>query len=118
MATRQTATDWARPRARIVGSALAAGALAGPLAVAALALYGDGTLFGTRKAFALGALAFGFGLLGWSGSIVAGRSVEAMQRHLDTASDWTEADSRRAMVRITGFGFGVMLGVSATAAIV
>ncbi|ACV46351.1 MULTISPECIES: DUF7268 family protein [Halomicrobium] len=117
MAVGRTATDWARPRARIVGSALATGALAGPIAVAVLALYAEGTLFGTRKAFALGALAFGFGLLGWSGSVLAGRGVEAMQRHLDAAGDWTEADSRRAMARVTGFGFGAMLGVSATAAL-
>jgi hypothetical protein len=118
MATRQTATDWARPRARIVGSALAAGALTGPVAVAALALYGDATLFGTRKTFALGALVLGFGLLGWSGSIFAGRGIEAMQRHLDTESDWTEADSRRAMGRIVGFGAGLMVGASVIEAIV
>jgi len=53
--------------------------------------------------------AFGFGLLGWAGSVVAGPGLEAMQAHLDAASGWTETDSRRAMARIGAFGAGVML---------
>jgi hypothetical protein len=59
----------------------------------------------------MAALALGFGVLGWSGSIFAGRGFEAMQRHLDTGTNWTERDSRRAMTRISGFGAGGMLGV-------
>nr|WP_321169876.1 hypothetical protein [Salinigranum rubrum] len=59
--------------------------------------------------FLLGTVAFGFGLLGWAGSALAGPGLEAMQSHLDTAGGWTEADSRRAMARIGGFGAGVML---------
>jgi hypothetical protein len=60
-------------------------------------------------AFLVGTVAFGFGLLGWAGSAIAGPGLEAMQARLDTASGWTEADSRRAMARIGGFGAGVML---------
>jgi len=55
---------------------------------------------------------FGFALIGWSGSIIAGRGFENLQHHLSTGSNWTERDSRRAMARIGGFGFGGMLGVS------
>jgi hypothetical protein len=113
-----TLSAWARPRLWIVASALLAGAIAGPVVVAILAVYGSGAAFGTRKAFALGALALGFGVIGWSGSIFAGRGIESMQRHLNTASDWTEADSRRAMGRIAGFGCGVMVGVSVVEALV
>jgi hypothetical protein len=59
--------------------------------------------------FVLGTLAFGFGLLGWAGSALAGPGLEAMQAQLDTASGWTETKSRRAMARVGGFGAGVML---------
>jgi len=117
MAPTAETVGWIQFRIRLVGTALLAGAVAGPITVGLLTVYG-GTAYGTRKAFALGALAFGFGVLGWSGSIFAGQRIEAMQRHLDTGSDWTEADSRRAMGRITGFGFGVMVGVSSTTAVV
>jgi hypothetical protein len=95
-------------RARLVGGALLVGVSVGGVGV------GVGTVVwqlaaAADTAFLLGAVAFGFGLLGWAGSIVAGPGLEAMQRQLDTASGWTEADSRRAMARIGGFGAGVML---------
>jgi len=70
----------------------------------------------TEQVFALGALAFGLGLLGWSGSVMAGRGFENMQRYLDTGSNWTESDSRRAMSRIAGFGLGVMVAASVATA--
>jgi hypothetical protein len=97
-------------RVRLVGSALSVG-----LAVGAAGLLSAIVLLGSVRAasdtvFLLGALAFGFGLLGWSGSILAANSVEAMQEQLDAASGWTETKSRRAMARIGGFGFGVMAG--------
>lgn len=97
-------------RTRLVGSALVAGFVvgAGGLLLAILTLGSIRTASDT--VFLLGALAFGFGLLGWSGSILAANSVAAMQEHLDAASGWTEAKSRRAMARIGGFGFGVMVG--------
>lgn len=108
---------WVRVRVRLVVGGLLAGAVVGLVATGALALYGDSAAFGTRKAFALGALVLGFGVLGWSGSVIAGRGVENLQRRLETTSGWTEADSRRAMGRIAGFGAGVMLSAGALEAL-
>jgi hypothetical protein len=95
-------------RARLVGGALLAGFGVGAVGV------GAGTVVVGLEAaadagFLAGTVAFGFGLVGWAGSAIAGPGLEAMQSHLDTASGWTEAESRRAMARVGGFGFGVML---------
>lgn len=104
-------------RLRLVGSALAVGLVVGAVGFL-LAVLGLGSVrAASDTVFLLGALAFGFGLLGWSGSILAANSVEAMQEQLDAASGWTEAKSRRAMARIGSFGFGVMVG-SAVATVV
>lgn len=62
--------------------------------------------------FVAGAVLFGFGLLGWSGSVLLGNGVENAKRHLDLNTDWTEADSRRAMARFIGVGVGLMAGVA------
>lgn len=100
--------DRLRPRVRLVGGALLVGAglgLLGGGAVAALL-----SVRAVRTVFAVGALALGFGLLGWSGSIMAGRGIETMHRYMDTGSNWTEASSRRAMARVGAAGAGVMLG--------
>jgi hypothetical protein len=103
--------DWARPRARILGTAFAVGAGVGLLATAGLVLLVDGRRARTTV-FALGTLLFGFGVLGWSGSAMAGRGIENAQAYMETDTDWSERDSRRAMTRIAGFGAGVMVGVS------
>jgi hypothetical protein len=103
--------DWARPRARILGTAFAVGAGVGLLATAGLVLLVDGRRARTTV-FALGTLLFGFGVLGWSGSAMAGRGIENAQAYMETNTDWSERDSRRAMTRIAGFGAGVMVGVS------
>jgi hypothetical protein len=98
------------PRVRVVAGGFAVGAVGGVLLV--LALVGGGgwaSVRATQFAFALGTLAFGLGILGWSGSAMAGRGFENMQEHLDTNTDWTERDSRRAMARIGAFGAGAML---------
>lgn len=102
---------WVVPRARILGTAVAAGVAVGVLATVGLALV-DGSRAARTTTFALGALALGVGMLGWSGSVMAGRGIENMQRHLDATTDWTEHDSRRAMTRVAGFGLGVMVGAS------
>lgn len=106
-------TDRARtylvPRARLVLVAMTGGLAAGVVLVPVLVLAGWSDRAGAQSAFALGTLVFGGGLVGWSGSAMAGRGFEAMQEHLDTGTNWTEADSRRAMARIGAFGFGVML---------
>ena len=105
-----TPRTWLAPRFRLLATAGAVGVLLGVLALAVLA--GLRTIgFASTQVFALGALALGFGVLGWSGSVLAGGAIEALQRRLDTDSDWTEHDSRRAMARIAGFGAGVMVGV-------
>ncbi|WP_323675305.1 hypothetical protein [Halorubellus sp. PRR65] len=101
---------YAWPRLRLVGGAFAVGVLVGGLLLGALVVAGGWTVVGASQfAFALGTLAFGLGLLGWSGSAMAGRGFENMQAHLDTNTNWTEADSRRAMARIGGFGGGAMV---------
>jgi len=100
-----------RPRVRLVGRAAALGAALGVLAFFALVVY-EGPVFAGRKAFGVGALLFGFAMLGWSGSILAGSGIEAMQEHLAVGGGWTERDSRRAMARIGGIGAGWMAAVA------
>ena len=95
-------------RLRLLGGALGAGVGVGVVTVGAASLT-VGVEPAADTAFLVGTLAFGFGLLGWAGSIIAGQGLETMQAHLDTSSGWTEADSRRAMARIGGFGVGLML---------
>jgi hypothetical protein len=95
-------------RARLVGGACLAGVAVGGLGVG-VGVVVRGVATAADTAFLLGVVAFGFGLLGWAGSIIAGPGLEAMQAQLDTASGWTETASRRAMARIGGFGAGVML---------
>ncbi|HET7323223.1 MAG TPA: hypothetical protein VFJ06_02700 [Halococcus sp.] len=104
--------EWLRPRIRLLGMAGVLGVLVGVVGTAALAFLRN-PRFASTQVFAVGALVFGFAVLGWSGSALAGRGIETMQRHLDTATEWTERDSRRAMTRIAGFGAGVMIGVVA-----
>jgi hypothetical protein len=112
MAAETTVGDWLRgsvwPRARIVGGSFTVGGLASGLLVGGMIGTGTGLLESARFVFALGALCFGLGLLGWSGSVMAGRGFENMQAHLDVDTDWTERDSRRAMARVGGFGAGGM----------
>jgi hypothetical protein len=110
MRRRERVVAWLRSRVRLLVTAGAVGFLVGGLGTVALAAARD-PRFASTQVFALGALVFGFAVLGWSGSALAGRSIESMQRHFDTDSDWTERDSRRAMARIGGFGAGVMVGV-------
>ena len=109
--------EWLRPRIRLLATAGAVGFLVGSLGVFALASRRN-PRFASTQVFALGALVFGFAVLGWSGSALAGHGIEAMQRHLDSATGWTERDSRRAMARIGGFGAGTMVGVVAVTPLV
>ena len=107
MAAADTA-DRLRLRLRLVGGAVLVGT--------ALGIVGGGAatvLFSpraTRTVFALGALVLGVGVVGWSGSAMAGRGIETMHQYMDTGSGWTEEKSRRAMARVGGAGAGVMLG--------
>ncbi|KAA9399793.1 hypothetical protein Har1130_01560 [Haloarcula sp. CBA1130] len=104
-------------RTRLVGSGLVVGLVLGGVGMVGWTLYTGDARSSEATVFALGALVFGFGLLGWSGSILAGRGIEAMQEQMDTRSNWTERDSRRAMARICGSGGGIMVGASLVAAL-
>jgi hypothetical protein len=105
---RRALLAYLRPRARLVVTATLTGAVVGIALATMLALRYD-PAFAARKTFGVGLLALGFGVVGWSGSVIAGPGFENMRRHLDTDSDWSEADSRRAMARVASFGFGVAL---------
>jgi hypothetical protein len=107
-----------RERARRVGRALAFGAVLAGIAVPALVLSGESVRFASSKVFAVGALVFGFSLLGWSGSVFAGRGMENFQRYIGGRSDWSEADSRRAMTILGSVGVGGMVGASLATMIV
>lgn len=102
--------SWFLVRVRLVGSAVAVGFLLAGIAVVILTVPYE-LRFVSTQLFVLSALCFGFGLFGWSGSILVGPSAGRAKRHLDISSNWTEANSRRAMARIGGFGFGAMIGV-------
>lgn len=111
---RVTGDDAPRPRerARQLGRALLFGAVLAGVAVPALVLSGESVQFASSKVFAVAALVFGFSLLGWSGSVFAGRGMESFQRYLGGRSDWSEADSRRAMTVLGSVGIGGMVGAS------
>ena len=101
-----------RERARTVGRATLLGTVLGVVGVALLVALGETLRFASETVFAVGALVLGFALLGWSGSVFAGRGIENAQEHLDVSSNWSEAASRRAMVVLLGVGAGVMVGSS------
>ena len=112
METRSDRSPNLRERARTVGRATLLGTVLGVGGVAVLVALGETLLFASEKVFAVGALVLGFALLGWSGSVFAGRGIENAQEHLDVSSNWSEAASRRAMVVLLGVGAGVMVGSS------
>ncbi|WP_135829777.1 DUF7268 family protein [Halorussus halobius] len=101
-----------RERGRLVGRALLVGALAAGVAVPVIVVAGESVGFASETVFAVAALVFGFSLLGWSGSVFAGDGVENVQKHLGGGSDWSEADSRQAMVVLGSIGAGGMVGAS------
>jgi len=107
-----------RESGRLVGRALALGALAAGVAVPALVLAGETVGFASQKVFAVGTLVFGFSILGWSGSVFAGEGIENFQKHLGGGSNWSEADSRQAMVVLGSVGAGGMVGASVATVVV
>ena len=108
-ADRPTLTERATVRLHLLGTALAAGVAVAAVVVVGSLFAGDAAST-VDTVFALGSLVFGFGLLGWSSAVALGHGIETMQDFLDTKTEWTEPDARRAMTRILGFGLGVMLG--------
>ncbi|WP_433625993.1 DUF7268 family protein [Halomicrococcus sp. NG-SE-24] len=107
--------EYLRPRVRFVARFGLLGVALSVVGVVLALAAGETASFATRKVFALGALGFGFALLGWSGSVFAGEAIEHMQDHMDTATNWTEADSRRAMTVVGSVGAGGMVGASLVA---
>ena len=101
-----------RRRLRLLASGLVVGAPAGPVAAGLLVAAGRRLPDAVAAGFALGTLALGFGVLGWSGSILAAPGITAARDHLAVGSDWTETGSRRAMTRIVGVGLGAMVTTS------
>jgi hypothetical protein len=102
--------EWLSVRAQLVGSAVLVGCVLTGASVIALS-FAEGTRFASTQVFSLSALVFGFGLFGWASAALSGRTIEHAKRSLNVSSDWTEASARRAMARISGFGFGGMVGV-------
>lgn len=100
------------PRIRLVGKGFLIGGILGILAVALLFVYSGDVGFANQKAFAVGAVFFGFALVGWAGSIMAGPGFENLQHYLDLGTNWSAEDSRRSMALIGGAGFGWMVGSS------
>ncbi|WP_266074741.1 DUF7268 family protein [Haladaptatus caseinilyticus] len=100
------------PRVRLVSRFALRGIALGAIGVLLVVLSGETVAFASRKVFSVAALAFGFALLGWSGSVFAGEAVESMNERLGSKSNWTEADSRRAMTVIGSTGAGWMIGAS------
>jgi len=115
MASVDSADPTVRERAARLGRALLLGGVLAGLAVPLLVLSGETLVFASEKVFAVGALVFGFSILGWSGSVFAGKGIENFQRHIGGGSDWSEADSRQAMALLGSVGLGGMVGaVTAT----
>ena len=102
-----------RARCWLVGGSFVVGGVATPIVMVLLLFAVDmPPVTAAETTFALGGIWFGFGLLGWAGSVGSGRAVEAAQRYLDIGTEWTERRSRRAMARIGGFGAGLMSGAT------
>ncbi len=99
-------------RLRLLASGAVVGPPLAPVVVWLWTALGRTVPDAVEATFALGTLALGFGVVGWSGSIVAGRGIETMQSYADTGTDWTERKSRRAMTRVAGLGAGLMLAAS------
>lgn len=108
-----------RERGRLVAGGAVVGGIATPILMVGLVVAaGAPPMAAAETAFAFGGLWFGFGLLGWAGSVASGRAVEAAQEHLETGTEWTERRSRRAMARIGGFGGGTMVSAAVLGTIV
>ena len=71
----------------------------------------------TDTAFALGILVAGFGVAAWSGTIALGNSIERLQEHRDSDSEWTQAGARQAFAVLTWVGFGWTVASVAASAV-
>jgi hypothetical protein len=98
-----------RAQLRLVATAAAVGSATSVAVVLLLVLLERTLSRATEVAFALGTLALGFGLLGWSASVMLGPNLEMMLEYKETNTRWSEGRSRRAMARISAFGGGLVL---------
>ena len=104
---------WLHVRALLLWSGGGPGLAVGLAGTGLVAVVGGDPVSASDVVFAVGAVVFGFALLGWSGSAMLGRRGEDAVRHLGVSGDWTERRSRRAMARLAGLGAGVMVGATA-----
>lgn len=99
-------------RVAVLGFALAVAGLV------ALVVAGRSLRAASSLAFSVAALAFGFGLTAWAGTLLLGDTLEAVHDRLDAGGDWTAADSRQGMAVLAALGGGGMAGaVVATTAL-
>lgn len=91
-------------RARVASGGFLVGLLAGVAALVVAAAF-SGVADGADTALRFGALFFGVGFLGWSGSVLADGSAR------------TGPNFRRSMARVGGFGAGVMAAAATLGAL-
>lgn len=109
--------SWFRPRISLVVTSIVVGFVIGGFLTVVLSSFVVDFRRAGEITFSLGALAMGFGSLGWAGSIMAGTGFENLQKYLDAGMAWNERDSRRAMTRIAAFGLGCAIATSLLLAI-
>ncbi|ELZ33959.1 hypothetical protein C474_03330 [Halogeometricum pallidum JCM 14848] len=103
-------------RARVASGGFLVGLLAGVAALVVAAVF-SGVADGADTALRFGALFFGVGFLGWSGSALAARGVGSGGKRPDAGLAWTGANFRRSMARVGGFGAGVMAAAATLGAL-
>lgn len=100
--------DWLVVRLQLLFQGGLVGLLTGSIGIVGFTLLTD-LLRAAELTFALAVALLGFAVLGWAGSIMAGRGIENLQYYLNTGTEWSEADSRQAMTLLSGVGLGGML---------
>jgi hypothetical protein len=94
----------------VLARSVAVGFAGGAVGVPLFLVVGWSVRNASELVFALGALAFGFGLTSWASAILLGGTLDEASEQLDLDRRWTSADSRNAMSVITAFGAAAMVG--------
>lgn len=100
---------------RLLARAGLYGALAASALFYVLVLASVGPYRASEVAFSLSALAFAFGLTGWSGVVMSGEAIEAFSKEFGITENWTAKSGRQAMALVTVFGLGGMIGAALAA---
>ena len=108
-------TNWLRIRFHLVYRSIIVGFLGFVAATSLFWVISGNPTRASRIIFSFAGLLFGFAVLGWSGTLIMGRSLKRANRHLEFSSVWTQRRSRRAMVRIGSIGVGGLVGASVIA---